>query len=180
MYCAWWPASGKSLPSGELVIFLKTSGTWLFISHHSLQTLLCFFTNIIIPKQQVQVNVPAVWVQSSPSVLSGSGCGDAYRRLQETGQWHRAVSGPGQPPDTLRLHETVGWRQRWTGVFSRNVCCEISRLRLGMREISLSRSPSLRMSQIPLPQNRSYFALRVESVKSEAPVHSAAFRCPLF
>lgn len=107
VYCAWWPTSAKSLPSGELVIFLKTSGTWPFISHRSPWTLLCFFTNIIISKYQVHVDVPAVWVQSSPSVLFGTACGGAYRRLQETGQWHHDASGPQQPPGTLGLHGTV-------------------------------------------------------------------------
>lgn len=51
------------------------------------------------------------------------------------------------------MKQFVGRRQWWTGVFSRNVCCEISRLRLGMWEISLSSSPSLRISQIPLSRN---------------------------
>lgn len=48
-----------------------------------------------------------------------------------------------------------------------------------MWEISLSKSPSLRMSRIPLSKNGSYFALRLKSVKSGAPV-SPAFRRPLF
>lgn len=46
-------------------------------------------------------------MQSGPSVLAGSGCGDAYRRLQETGQGHRGASGPVHPLGTLRLHGTV-------------------------------------------------------------------------